>query len=77
MIATPTPRKGVMDSCNIKYEQMTATGSSTVINMPLIPAPIFGIPIANSAVGIVVPATARKIIHKKKFPLKYCVETIL
>ena len=66
MTATPMPRKGVMSSCKMKNAQTTATGSSTVIKIPLTPAPIFGMPAAKSAVGIVVPATARKMIHREE-----------
>lgn len=50
---------GLICSFRTTTAQITATGNSIVIRIELIPTPIFGIPAANNAVGIVVPIMAR------------------
>lgn len=59
MMIIPADCNGVIRSCRMIRAHNTATGSSTVIRIGLIPAPIFDMPAANRAVGIVVPITAR------------------
>ena len=58
MMIIPADCNGLIRSCRLMRAHSTATGSSTVMRIELIPAPIFDMPAANSAVGIVVPITA-------------------
>lgn len=69
MIIIPAICNGLIHSCSIMYAHSTATGSSIVIRIELIPAPILEIPAANNAVGIVVPTMARNIAQRIKLLL--------
>lgn len=66
----PVACKRLICSFNTMRAHRMATGSSTVINMELMPAPIFEMPAANKAVGIVVPTTARKTVQSMNSPHK-------
>ena len=74
IMTIPADCNGLICSFRTIRAQRIATGSSTVINIELIPAPIFEIPAANSAVGIVVPMTARNIAQRKNTPVKEYVQ---
>lgn len=62
MIIMPATCRGVIFSFKKSLAQRIAIGNSIVISMELTPAPIFAIPAANNAVGIVVLTTARNTI---------------
>lgn len=77
IMSTPIICTPVILSPRISHAQITATGNSTVMSIELRGAPIFGIPAANKAVGIAVPTTASRRIHKANSPQRYSPAAIL